>query len=96
MRRTYFTYILASKYNGTLYVGVTNDMSRRHFEHLANKSQSFTKKYGVYRLVHVESYDNAADAIQREKNLKKWKREWKIRLIEELNHNWSDLSKTWL
>ncbi len=91
----YYLYILSNKYNGTLYIGVTNDLERRMFEHKNKLIEGFTKKYGLNKLMYFEVYQYVNDAIKREKNLKKWKREWKIKLIEEENPNWSDLSKSW-
>ncbi len=87
----YFVYILASKIGGTLYVGVTNDLVRRVFEHKSNDVDGFTKKYSVHGLVYFERFDDIENAIQREKRIKKWHRNWKIRLIEETNPNWTDL-----
>ncbi len=75
----------------TLYIGVTNDLIRRVFEHRSDGVPGFTKQYGVHKLVHYEIYDDVQFAIQREKRLKKWNRAWKIRLIEENNPNWSYL-----
>jgi putative endonuclease len=91
----YYLYILSNKYNGTLYIGVTNDLERRMFEHKNKLIEGFTKKYGLNKLMYFEVYQYVNDAMKREKNLKKWKREWKIKLIEEENPNWSDLSKSW-
>ena len=88
---SYYVYILASKIGGTLYIGVTNDLIRRVFEHKPKFVRGFTKKYDVVRLVYFEQYDDIEIAIQREKRLKKWNRQWKIRLIEEQNPNWDDL-----
>ncbi|MFQ3457503.1 GIY-YIG nuclease family protein [Bradyrhizobium sp. UFLA01-814] len=88
----YYVYILASRRHGTLYVGVTNSVQTRLEQHKAGKGSSFVKRYGVYRLVHVESYQLAEEAITREKQLKKWKRDWKIELIERENPEWRDLS----
>jgi putative endonuclease len=88
---TYFVYILASKRNGTLYVGMTGDLPRRAFEHKEGLLPGFTKRYGVKLLVHYETYDDVRNAIQREKNLKKWPRAWKIALIERHNPDWRDL-----
>ena len=84
-------YILASKRNGTLYIGVTSDLVRRVWEHRNSLVAGFTQKYCVHRLVHFEAYDRMVDAIAREKELKKWRRQWKIELIEERNPGWSDL-----
>ena len=89
--RSYCVYILASKIGGTLYIGVTNDMVRRVYEHREKLAESFTKKYQVARLVYFEQLDDIESAIRREKRLKKWNRAWKIRLIEENNPNWDDL-----
>ncbi len=87
-----YVYILASKRYGTLYIGATNDLAARVEQHRAGKGSEFVKQYKVHRLVHMESYDRPDDAIRREKQLKKWNRDWKIRLIEEENLDWSDLS----
>jgi putative endonuclease len=89
--RNFYVYILASRIGGTLYIGVTNDLVRRVFEHRLKQVKSFTKKYEVDRLVYFEQFDDAENAIRREKRLKKYNRAWKIRLIEELNPNWDDL-----
>jgi putative endonuclease len=86
----YFVYILASRRYGTLYIGVTNNLARRLAEHRAGTAASFTKRHNVHRLVHVERFESATLAITREKQLKKWNRDWKIRLIEEENLNWED------
>src|ERR1035437_4460783 len=87
----YYVYILASKRNGTLYIGITNDLQRRMYEHKAGLLEGFTKRYEVYMLVHFEETTDIQAAIQREKQLKKWNRVWKIRLIEETNPGWKDL-----
>ena len=84
-------YILASKQNGTLYVGVTNDLIRRIWEHKHDLVDGFTKKYGVHILVYYELHTTMTEAIRREKQIKKWYRTWKIRLIEEENPDWQDL-----
>ncbi len=89
--KQYYVYILASKKNGTLYVGVTNDLIRRVYEHKNNLVEGFTKKYKVHRLVHFEATSDVKAAIYREKCIKKWKRAWKITLIEEQNPEWNDL-----
>ena len=89
---TYYVYILASRRYGTLYIGVTNDLRRRMEEHRLGLGSEFVKKYRVHRLVYVEPFESAEDAIRREKQLKKWNRDWKIRLIEEENLEWDDLS----
>jgi putative endonuclease len=87
----YFVYVLASRKNGTLYVGVTNDLIRRVYEHRNDLVEGFTKRYGVHLLVYHESTSDVAAAIQREKQIKKWNRAWKIELIEQLNPEWRDL-----
>jgi putative endonuclease len=84
-------YILASKPGGSLYVGVTNDLIRRVFEHREGAVAGFTKRYGVKQLVYFEQHDTVPLAIQREKNIKHWSREWKIDLIVSLNPGWRDL-----
>jgi len=89
--RSFYVYILASRIGGTLYIGVTNDLIRRVAEHRLKLVDGFTKKYDVHRLVHFEQFDDVENAIKREKQLKRWNRAWKIRLIEELNSNWDDL-----
>ena len=87
----YFVYILASQRNGTLYVGVTNDLMRRTYEHKNDLIEGFTRKYGVHILVWYEAHDDIHTAIAREKCLKRWNRAWKIKLIEEYNSGWNDL-----
>ena len=94
MSKTYYVYILASKRNGTLYIGVTNDLARRISEHPEGVVPGFTKKYGVKRLVYYETFGDIRDAIHRENRLKKYKREWKINLIQKGNVAWSDLYET--
>jgi len=84
-------YVLTSKRNGTLYVGVTSDIARRAWEHRSNAVSGFVRDYGVHRLVFVEFYDTMADAILREKRIKKWRRAWKLELIERHNPQWRDL-----
>jgi putative endonuclease len=84
-------YILASKRNGTLYIGVTNDIARRAWEHRSNGVGGFVRDYGVRRLVLVEFHETMADVILREKRLKKWRRAWKLELIERHNPQWRDL-----
>jgi putative endonuclease len=91
MEKTYFVYILASKRNGTLYIGLTSDLSRRISEHKSGNVAGFTKDYAVKSLVYYEAHENAESAILREKRLKKWKRVWKLRLIEQQNPEWKDL-----
>jgi putative endonuclease len=87
----YYVYILASRRNGTLYVGVTNDAMRRTWEHRNELVEGFTKKHGVHILVWYELYEDIAVAIAREKQLKKWNRAWKIKAIEKSNSGWNDL-----
>ena len=89
--RHYYVYMLASRIGGTLYIGVTNDLVGRVFEHKSKFVEGFTEKYDIARLVYFEQFDDAENAITREKQLKKWNRAWKIRLIEENNPNWEDL-----
>lgn len=90
--KNYYVYILASKKKGTLYVGVTNDLARRMYEHRNGVVEGFTKRFHVHRLVYYEQTENVAAAIQREKQFKRWLREWKIELIESVNPKWDDLS----
>jgi putative endonuclease len=90
---SYYVYILCSQRNGTLYIGATNDIVRRIYEHKTKMLKGFTEKYEVDKLVYVETYKDVRDAIHREKCLKKWNRSWKIRLIEETNPEWKDLSE---
>ena len=87
----YCVYMLASGRHGTLYVGVTNDLARQIFEHKERLAQGFTSKCSVKCLVWYEAYERIDEAIAREKALKKWRRDWKIRLIEEMNPEWEDL-----
>ncbi|OGW82219.1 MAG: GIY-YIG nuclease [Omnitrophica bacterium RIFCSPLOWO2_12_FULL_44_17] len=87
----YFVYILANKKNGTLYIGVTSELKKRIYEHKEKLVDGFTKKYGVDKLVYYEQTDDIKEAILREKQLKKWRRDWKIQLIEEQNSKWEDL-----
>jgi putative endonuclease len=91
---SYYVYLLASRKYGTLYLGVTNDLVRRVYEHKSRTTAGFTSKYGVDRLVWFETYDDPQTAIEREKEIKKWRRNWKIRLIEEENLDWRDLYAT--
>jgi putative endonuclease len=88
---SYFVYMMASKRNGTLYVGVTNNVMRRAAQHKFDAFEGFTKQYGVHRLVWYEHHDDIRVAISREKRIKKWNRAWKVALIEEENPNWTDL-----
>ena len=91
MEKQYYVYILASKKNGTLYIGVTNNLLRRVYEHKNDSIDGFTRKYGVHKLVYYEITGDIESAITREKRLKKWKREWKIEMIEKCNPEWNDL-----
>jgi putative endonuclease len=84
-------YILATKPYGTLYIGVTSDLVKRIWEHRSNQVDGFTKRYGVHRLVYFEQFRSMVEAIEREKELKKWRRAWKIALIEKGNLTWRDL-----
>jgi putative endonuclease len=88
-----FVYILASKRNGTLYVGVTTNLGRRMFEHKNGLLEGFTSKYGVTRLVYVEKHERVLEAVRREAQIKKWRRLWKLRLIESRNPDWIDLAE---
>ncbi len=87
----YYTYIMASAPNGTLYVGVTNDLVRRVWQHREGIVQGFTKKYCVRTLVYYETHGDVREAIHREDRLKKWKRRWKLELINKTNPEWRDL-----
>ena len=91
MQKVYHAYIMASRRNGTLYTGVTGSLMRRVWEHKNNIHQGFTSIYDVHMLVWYEAFDYVHDAIQREKNIKKWPRQWKLNLIEETNPDWRDL-----
>jgi putative endonuclease len=88
----YHVYILASRRHGTLYIGVTNSLQTRMEQHRNGRGSEFVRTYGVHRLVHVESFERPYQAITREKQLKRWKRDWKISLIEQENLEWRDLS----
>ncbi len=91
MKRDYYVYILCSKIGGTLYIGVTNDIVFRVWQHKNKVFEGFTSKYNVDRLVYYETFSDIETAISREKCMKKWNRQWKIRLIEERNPHWTDL-----
>jgi len=91
MEKRFFVYMLASAKHGTLYIGVTKNLISHVYEHRTKVVPGFTKKYGVTKLVYFEIFDDALSAIEREKALKKWRRDWKIRLIEENNPAWADL-----
>jgi putative endonuclease len=86
-----WVYIMTNRRNGTLYIGVTSDLVRRVWEHREELAEGFTKRYGLKRLVHAERYDDIRDVIQREKNLKRWPRAWKLTLIGRNNPSWDDL-----
>ena len=88
---SYYVYILASKRNGTLYVGVTNNLKRRVYEHKNNLIKGFTEKYNVHTLVWFEAYGDIHFALEKEKQIKNWKRQWKINMINEHNQTWRDL-----
>jgi len=92
---SYYVYILANQPNGTLYVGVTNNLERRIFEHKKSLVKGFTSKYKIHTLVYYEQTEDIHAALQREKQLKKWNRRWKIELIEKDNPQWKDLSLSW-
>jgi putative endonuclease len=92
--KLYYVYMLASRRNGTLYTGVTNDLARRVWEHKSNLAEGFSRKYGVHLLVWYECHENINTAIAREKQLKGWNRAWKLRLIEQHNSGWNDLTGT--
>ena len=87
----FHVYLLASRRDGTLYLGMTRDLARRVHEHKSKVLPGFSRKYGVDRLVWYEEYPTAIEAIEREKDIKKWRRQWKVNLIEESNPDWADL-----
>ena len=89
--KSYFVYIMSNKTNSTIYIGVTSDIYRRTNEHNDNIIDGFTKLYNVHKLVYVEEYNSVEDALNREKQLKKWRREKKEKLINSLNPQWKDL-----
>ena len=91
MEKEFCVYILASNRNGTLYIGVTSNLIQRVWQHQEKQVEGFAKKYEVQKLVWFEQHENAESAIIREKQIKKWNRDWKIRLIEETNPYWNDL-----
>jgi putative endonuclease len=94
MSKPFYVYILASRKHGTLYIGVTSNLNKRTYEHKSKAVKGFTERYGVHMLVYFEVFEDARTAIAREKQLKKWKREWKIQLIEAQNPEWVDLSNS--
>lgn len=89
--KSFYVYIMTNKRNGTLYTGVTSDLSQRIWEHRNKVGDGFTKKYDITQLVYYEVFENPEDAISREKALKRWKRSWKIKAIEKRNPEWRDL-----
>jgi len=89
--KQYYVYILCSERNGTLYTGITSDLLKRVYEHKNNLVEGFTQKYCIHRLVWYETHRSPENAILREKQIKAWKRQWKLRLIEENNPEWNDL-----
>ncbi|MFA6184020.1 MAG: GIY-YIG nuclease family protein [Parcubacteria group bacterium] len=91
----YYVYILTNKKDGVLYIGITNNLERRVCEHKNKKIKGFTEKYNLDKLIFYEETNDVAFAIQREKQLKKWNRKWKIDLIEKDNPNWTDLASSW-
>ncbi len=94
MVKQFYVYILASKRNGTLYTGVTSNLIQRIWRHKQNMIEGFTKRYNIKTLVYFEAHPTAENAINREKQIKKWRRSWKIQLIEEKNRLWKDLYET--
>jgi len=90
-KHSYFVYILASKRNGTLYIGVTDNILRRVYEHKKKLHKGFSEKYNINKLVYYENFNSINIAIAREKQIKKWYRKWKIKTIEEMNPDWNDL-----
>ena len=93
--KEYYVYIMSSDNKNTIYIGVTNDLERRVFEHKNKIIKGFTEKYNCVNLVYFEEHNQIVEAIYREKQLKKWNRDWKNQLIEKENPNWLDLSKEW-
>src|SRR6266567_1472651 len=91
-QKIYYVYVMASKRNGTLYIGVTNNLVKRVYEHKNHLVDGFTKKYNVHDLVYYETTNDVVAALTREKQMKIWKREWKINLIEKENPQWKDLA----
>ncbi len=91
----YYVYIITNRRDGVLYIGVTNNLERRISEHKQGLNKGFSKRYNLDKLIYFETYQYINDAIKREKNMKKWKREWKIDLIKNDNPKWEDLSKDW-
>ncbi len=91
----YYLYIITNKKDGVLYIGVTNNLERRIFEHKNKLIKGFSSRYNLNKLIYFEIFQSINEAIKREKNMKKWKREWKIKLIIEKIPNWNDLSNNW-
>lgn len=87
----FYVYILASRKNGTIYIGITSNLIKRIYEHKSDFVEGFTNKYNVHTLVYFETHNQVADALKRENQLKSWKRQWKIELIEKSNPGWADL-----
>jgi putative endonuclease len=94
MKEKFYVYVTASLHNRVLYIGMTSDLTKRIWEHKNKVVKGFSKTYNVDRLVYFETYDDAENAIKRERNMKEWKRQWKIDLIEKENPNWNDLYET--
>ena len=93
--RQFYVYLITNKPNGTLYTGMTNDLMRRILEHKNKINEGFWKRYGLDKLVYYEIFKKPLEAITREKRIKKWKRQWKIELIEFMNPDWKDLAEDW-
>ena len=91
MNKQFYVYIMASRRNGTLYIGISSNLVQRVWQHKNNMVEGFTEKYNVKHLVYYEVHESAESAITREKQIKKWRRKWKLRLIEEQNPQWEDL-----
>ncbi|MEJ6556857.1 MAG: GIY-YIG nuclease family protein [Flavobacteriaceae bacterium] len=91
----FYVYLLTNRPHGTLYTGMTNNLMRRIWEHKNKINEGFSKRYDLSKLVYFEIFKSPADAITREKRIKKWKRQWKIELIEAMNPHWKDLSEGW-
>ena len=94
MPKQFYVYILASKRNGTLYIGVTSNLVQRTWQHKEGQVEGFSKKYSIKNLVYFEVHETAESALTREKQMKKWERAWKIKLIERNNAEWRDLTDT--
>ena len=92
---TFYVYILANKPNGVLYVRMTNELERRIAEHKGKQIRGFTHKYNIDKLVYFEEFETSDEAFQRERQMKKWKRDWKIEIIENKNPEWKDLANNW-